>query len=286
MGRVRCLAAALAASLLVAARASADDKPAAQSFLDEGIALMETHDYPAACAKFRESLAASRALAAVLLLADCYERNGQTASAWVMYREAIGYGSEKTDPRVKVAQRRLAALEPRVSYLAIVVPSETAVPGFELTRDGSALTSVSWNTAFPIDPGEHLLHASATGKRPWTRKVRVEGDGARIEVTVPPLQPALETPATAAQRAPAIEPVRDFPPPPRPASDEGLGLQRTVGIISGSGSAPPSDCRRSRSSMRRTRTATACRVETSAIQPGSRSEPVRCRVRHQRRREG
>src|ERR1700722_8909097 len=82
------------------ARASADEPtaaPAAPSAKEgaeaevlffEGKQLMLAGKYAAACAKLAASERLDPAAGTLMNLADCYEKNGQLASAWVTFRDA------------------------------------------------------------------------------------------------------------------------------------------------------------------------------------------------------
>src|SRR4051812_25793931 len=60
----------------------------AQVLFTEGRRLVTEGRYAEACAKLAESQRLDPSAGAQLNLADCYERSGQTASAWTVFREA------------------------------------------------------------------------------------------------------------------------------------------------------------------------------------------------------
>src|SRR5437868_1261848 len=67
---------------------SAGDKATSEALFSDGRKLMADKKYGEACPKFEASLKLDPGLGAMLNLADCYEKNGQTASAWAEFREA------------------------------------------------------------------------------------------------------------------------------------------------------------------------------------------------------
>ncbi len=205
---------------------SGSDKAAAAMHFDEGVALMGKHEYPAACRKFRDSLEAYRGLGAMLWLADCYEKNGQTASAWTQFREAAAVAAERRDPREKVAREQIAALEPRLSYVTVRVP--TATPGLVVRRDGVRIARASWDLPVPVDPGTHVVTATAPGHHPW-REATSLTSGVRVESVVPPLEPIAVAATPAATPAPRRE---SSSPPARPESQVGQ-TQRITGVAVG-----------------------------------------------------
>src|SRR5579863_10294220 len=113
----RCLATAcaLGAAMILGRVARADPpvdrKASAQVIFDEARDLVVQKKFAEACPKFAESLRLDRGLGTMLWLADCFENNGQTASAWVQFKEAAAAAALANDPREKVARRRVAALE-------------------------------------------------------------------------------------------------------------------------------------------------------------------------------
>jgi hypothetical protein len=211
----------LAAMMVAAGSAHAEDKAAAAALFDQGVALMEKKDYPAACAKLKDSLAASAGIGTMLYLADCYEQRGLTASAWAQFRQAAALASEKGDPREKVARRRVEALEPKLAYLTIHVKARAS--GLTVTRDDAPFSEASWGVAVPIDPGKHVVVANATRKKTWKSDVSI-GAATRVEVSVPPLEDV---------------PIAAQPPPTPPVQntqkeDPATGdNQRLIGIIVG-----------------------------------------------------
>jgi hypothetical protein len=112
-----------------------------------------------ACPKFEASLKLDPGLGAILNLADCYEKNGQTASAWAEFREASAAArASGSKDREDLARQRAAALEPKLSRLTIVVGKQSA----QVTRDGTSVDSAAFGTAMPVDPGKHVIEATAT----------------------------------------------------------------------------------------------------------------------------
>src|SRR5258706_3292372 len=76
--------------LLVVPRAALaqDAKAAAVSAYDEAETLIAQGKLAEACPRYAESQRLDPQLGTLLHLADCMERNGQTASAWAGFREA------------------------------------------------------------------------------------------------------------------------------------------------------------------------------------------------------
>jgi hypothetical protein len=96
----------------------------------------------------------------------------------------------------------MQALEPRLSHLTISVARTTsALPGLVVKRDGAPVGTGAWGAAVPVDPGEHVIEASAPGKQPWSTQVSIGAERDSQNVEVPVLVAAAEAPATAQQVA-------------------------------------------------------------------------------------
>jgi len=184
----------LAGGLLASAPAAAQDasnKAAAEALFRDGRALYDQGKYPEACAKFAESERLDPAPGTLLNLGGCYEKNGQTASAWATFKEAMAAAHVKgrTDWE-DLARTRAAALEPTLSRLTIAVGSKA--DGLAVTRDGKDVGSAEWGTAIPVDPGSHVVDAQAPHRKPFHQSIDVPTGGASVTVTVGELDAADE----------------------------------------------------------------------------------------------
>jgi serine/threonine-protein kinase len=179
------------------AQPTANDAAAAEILFEEGRRLMAEGHLAAACAKLSESNRLDTGIGTLLYLAECYEKSGQTASAWATFKEAAAIAQSKSDPREAVARTRAAALEPRLSKLVVSVPPGNQPSGLVVKRDGTLLGQTQWDLEVPVDPGRHTVSASAPGKQPWEGVADVAPDGARVRVEVPPLRDLATAGATA-----------------------------------------------------------------------------------------
>ncbi len=203
------------AGLLVPVPAHAADPIAAQTLFDEAKQLMAEGHYTQACPKFAESQKADPGLGTQFHLADCWQHVGRTASAWAAFRDVESQAHARGEAsRERVAHDRAAALEPFLSKLAILPPSAPAPPGLTIRRDGVEVGHEQWGVLVPIDPGAHVVAASAPGKQPWDTSVEVPMDGKIATVGIPPRSSVPGTLPGA--RAPPVAPGR--PLAARPAS--------------------------------------------------------------------
>jgi hypothetical protein len=178
------IAAVLSFAFVSHAEPRPGDKTTAEALFSEGRKLMAAGRYAEACPKLEASLKLDTGVGTMLNLAECYEKNGQTASAWTEFREAASAARDAgSKDRTDLARARAAALEPKLARLTIAVPKGQVV---DVTRDGTPIESAAFGTPVPIDPGKHAISASAPGKKKWTTSVDVTG-GAQVSVDIPVL---------------------------------------------------------------------------------------------------
>jgi hypothetical protein len=172
-------------------------------------------------------------------LGHCYEKNGQTASAWVTFKDAAAAADVKhrADWSSR-ARERAQALEPTLSRLTIEVPPDARISGLQVRRDGVEVGAAVWGTPIPIDPGDHAIEASAPAKKTWSKTAKIGAAAEQAHVVVPSLQdePAPSAAGAAVAPTPATTPVKASPPPapstPPAAQSEG-STQRTLGFVIG-----------------------------------------------------
>ncbi len=204
------LACCVAGSLWSSFAQAQSDRAAGPELFRQGRALVSAGDYPNACPKFEESYRVSQGLGALFHLADCWEHLGRTASAWTAYLELAERSRLAAQfDREQVARDRAAALEPKLSRLAIEVSQPTQK--LEITRDGTRVAAAQWGLAVPVDPGVHQVTAAAPGYVSWRQAVEVGNLEGTVTLKVPVLdrEPAVEaSPLVAPPVAPMAAPNR------------------------------------------------------------------------------
>lgn len=182
-------AAALAVTTTGFAQSTAEDKALAVQLFDEAERLVTSGDYAHACPKYAESERLDPQLGVLLYLAECYEKNGQLASAWGSFRAAMEIAEQRGDARASMARSRSQALSSRVSRLVIEVPAEARAPGLVVKRDGAPVAETLWGSGVAVDPGTHRVSAEAPNRRSFEREVSVTGEGTEARVALIPLEP-------------------------------------------------------------------------------------------------
>jgi hypothetical protein len=210
-----------------------NDKVAAEALFEDGRALVAAGKYAEACPKFADSERLDPSPSTLLNLANCWEKLGRSATAWATYKEAESAANAvKRQDYMATAQRHADALAPKLSRLTINLPQPIA--SMQVRRDGIIVGSAAWGAAIPIDAGSHTIEATAPGYKRWVADVDVSPDGAKVTVTVPPLEPApAEPPPSAASGGTNAAAVP--PPAPPPALDMETprhgSTQRTIGLL-------------------------------------------------------
>jgi hypothetical protein len=170
-----------------------DNRARAQQLFDSALADAEAGNLAAACPKFQASQDADPKTSTLLNLASCYEKNGQTASAWGAFREAEGLARKAARSDWETTARaRAEALEPKLVRLTITVPEPSRVRGLGITRDGARLATGEWGVAIPVDPGEHVVAASAEGRVAWETRTSIRETSGSVVVPVLEALPSTE----------------------------------------------------------------------------------------------
>lgn len=219
--------AACVAAALIAGSAHADD-PAAVAFFNEGRAMLEKGRLEEACDRFSRSQELEPAVGTVYSLAECYERRGMMASAWVAYLEAASLATSLPNKqnawRAPMAKQAAAKVESRLSYLTIA-PSPT--PNVSVARNSVAIKAASLGAPFPVDAGKHVITATSPTGQSWQTTVELrEGASASVRVpalesSTPPPSVSTPTPAPAAALAPT--------PSSRPSDHNTLAIGLEIG---------------------------------------------------------
>lgn len=224
----------LAWSTRASAETGAADRASAQALFDEGKQLLESGQAAAACPKLEESLKLDPAIGTRYQLAKCYELTSRIASAWTLYLEVAAEArTSGQGAREEFARKQAEKLEPELSYLTIVVPTEARADGLRVTRNGVALGRGSWNAKLPVDPGRYTIVATAPGKKEWQGSIEVTGPKGSESIAIPQLADA---PKEAKQPEPTASPQQTPADTGNAPSDRRLTTRHWVGIgLAGAG---------------------------------------------------
>jgi hypothetical protein len=194
----------------VRAEASAADKAAAVVLFDAADRAMAEGHFAEACPKYAESNHLDPQIGALIRLADCYEKAGQTASAWTSWRDAADLCARRGDSREAGSRERASGLDGKLVRVTVVVPPGNEVPGLEVRRGAQVVGRALWGAPVPVDPGPQIFEARAPGYKTWTTTVAMEGAGQRsIEVPALEVEPTTEVVAPGTHASGAV--TRDVP---------------------------------------------------------------------------
>ena len=224
LGRLPALAALLGALALDASAARADEPP--MDRLHDAEVFCRSYPSTPMCAamKMRAAGACAEAIPIFersqkeapmagigLYLADCLEETGRLKSAWLLFLDVVASAEALGKKALEQnARARAAALEPRIPRLTVTVPSPLfAIAEIAITLDGKPLPQATWNKPLPVDPGDHIITASAPGKA----RVELTTTLTRspVDVTIPLLQDLPPPVAPKAAPRPAVAPAAQPP---------------------------------------------------------------------------
>lgn len=212
--RLRLLIALSAGALSASSPRSAwaDESEGARLFR-EGRALLIAERFAEACPKLEESQRLEPHGGTLLNVAACHERAGRVATAWAEFHDALAAArAEGHADREALARERIRALDPRLPWLTLTVTADVAGEGVRVTFDGAEIGRIAWGKDMPIDPGEHLIVATAPGRVASQRRIVArESEHQIVELSglapappsgsVEPAEPAPEPPAAPAEPA-------------------------------------------------------------------------------------
>ncbi len=158
------------AALACSRRAAASDGERARQLFEQGRKLLEGNELQA-CQLFRESLKLDPRVGTQLNVANCEEQEGHLLAAHQYWIDAAEAARASGDARADYAASRATAIAERLPKLTVRLG--TGAPGDAIVSlDGIAFSSKEMR-AMPVEPGEHLLVATA---RNW--------DESRLRVTL------------------------------------------------------------------------------------------------------
>jgi hypothetical protein len=192
------------------ATAQTADSALAEALFRSARVLVNDGKYAEACPKFAESQRIDPKLGTLMNLALCHQGEGKTASAWAEYTQAAELAARAGQgERERVARKSAADLEAKLPRITLQTTGSDAVT---VTWDGKTMGAAAMGTAFPVDPGNHELVASAPGKKTYTQTVNVSPGPGSQTLTIPVLEVGAPVVAAVAPQ---------LPPPPRSESKTG-----------------------------------------------------------------
>lgn len=207
--RILCLATALLATLVPAARpASADGHATAKREADRhfktGVRLFDEGKYSEALAEFEQAYALESHPLVLYNLAAAHRALSQYAQALEFYQRFLAEGKGVVRPRqLARGQRELAELLRLIARITVTTTPE----GAQVTVDGRAIGPSPLADPIILGPGDHVVGAAHDGYEPAERSIRVAaGDSLSVALSLPKLPEAPLVTVSRPKRAPAPAP--------------------------------------------------------------------------------
>ena len=193
---------ALLVCAALGAQPAAAQSAEAEAKFSEGETLLAAGKIAEACDAFAASNKLEPRAGTLINLGTCRESNHQYASAATALKDAL---ARVKDPKKRqVAEAKLKAIEPLLSYLTITVADASRVAGLAVTRDGVAVDSSQWNQPVPVDGGHFVITGSAPDHDDWSSTVEVRDEADKVSVDVPALEPVVKVVAPVAPVTPVV----------------------------------------------------------------------------------
>ena len=181
------------------------DMATARDLAIEGYTALESKDYTAALDRFTRADTLYHAPSVILGLARAQAGLGELVAAQELYHRAAHEtlppsASTASKKAVQDAQKELDALSLRVPSVIITVKGADAP---RVTLDGIEVRAAALGVKRPVDPGKHVIIASAAGF--LTRQVMVDLAEGKIESVTLDLDPGKAASARAAAGGPAAK---------------------------------------------------------------------------------
>jgi hypothetical protein len=165
--------------------AGGDAAAAAAELFQQGRRALLDHQYPAACARFTDSQRLDPKVGTLINLALCEQGAGRIAHALARWDDALALARTTADPREPYVTEQREAVAPRVPRLTIRLAPE-APAGTQVRLDDDApLAAIDPASPIPVDPGHHVVTASATSRASQAFPVDAT-EGATVDVVVGP----------------------------------------------------------------------------------------------------
>ncbi|MGO8996344.1 MAG: hypothetical protein ACLQVI_23775 [Polyangiaceae bacterium] len=179
------------ADSVVAPGASPAEIVAARELFREGTEDADAGRFAEGLQKFKRVAAVKETAAVRFNLARCEEALGKIGAALADFElaEREGHQDPKAEDVGKLAHDRADALRPRVPRLTLVPPSPPP-PGMAVSLDGGKLASATLGIALPIDPGAHVVDATATASAPFHLELTLgPGEAKSVPISLPSASP-------------------------------------------------------------------------------------------------
>lgn len=185
---VLLLALALATpSVARAAEPSATELAVARELFAKGVALEEAHQWADALETFRKVAAVKMTAAVHFHLGLCLENTGKLVDALNEFNradEATGADDPDAALIIEKSKKHVSTLEARVPRVVVSAPKD--VDGVAVTLDDAPIAATLVGSAIPIDPGTHVVRATAPRRVAFERSFTAsDSTSTKVDVVLP-----------------------------------------------------------------------------------------------------
>ncbi|APR77014.1 Hypothetical protein A7982_02361 [Minicystis rosea] len=212
-------AAAMAALSSPAAAQDAATLAAARKQFQDAVALATAGDCVRALELFKDVVVVKATAQVRFNMAVCQVKTGDYVAAVGSYRLALAEATPSDAEKIKAA---LAELEPKIP--TITIKRGDGATAADITLDGRVLGGNALGAAFPVNPGPHVIKASALDREPTLLEINLAPSESRTIVIT------LKRPAPAAGPKAQAPVVVTRPAAPMPAGTPGM---RIAGFVVG-----------------------------------------------------
>jgi hypothetical protein len=174
----------------VPARATpTSDRADAEGLSAAAAVLVDAGDYVHACAKYEAATRLDPNPRRFIKLAECFERAGMTSRAWMSFGDAEDLALLRGDRALaQSAGAHTRRLEGKLARVAVVVPPDSDIQGLEVRRDGALVSEAVRGIPVPVDPGSHVISATAPGRRAWSATIGLSSGKTAVSIVIPVLE--------------------------------------------------------------------------------------------------
>ncbi|MGZ3455811.1 MAG: tetratricopeptide repeat protein, partial [Polyangiales bacterium] len=237
-----CLSLASASASMPAFAQAPADVAAARKKFDLALDLEKKGEWKAALTLLRDVAAVKATSQVRFHIALCLERTGKLVAARDEYVRAKEEAETKEGAEGITMQKksveRIADLDARIPKLEFVLPED--VVSAKLSIDGGEPIPIAVKPIVPIDPGDHQLVVTSTGRKTWKLKLTVKEKDPQKKIDVK-LESGTDEEPAAPEKEPEGEPEpaaakTPAPPPPpvqRPKDWNRYALPMVLGGVGG-----------------------------------------------------
>lgn len=173
-------------SLPAQAAPTPEEKSLAKTLYQQASADMERGDYARACPQFEAAMQLDpEHIRTAMTLGMCEDHWGKLIKALGRFEHARQVASaQDAADKLKEIDDLMADLKRRIPKLRILVPQQLANDdSVQIRCDAQTVSKDAWGHEIAVDPGSHVIQASAADRASWRQEIRLQA-GQTLDVTI------------------------------------------------------------------------------------------------------